>query len=258
MPWSETNPSKASPSETESDDAQCVRCGNTTGLQARFLGMGDASAILCESCLREFDLLRRLDSLAFVGNGTIAKGVGLILQGLHEMYNLDLDRDDLKQTPSRVSRMYAELCQGYLIDPALYLKVSYPVKSSGLIKIGPVDFTSLCIHHLAVIAGRAFIGYVPDKRIVGLSKIPRVVLAYAKRLQLQEYMTYDIIECLEKELEPQGVMVVVQARHDCMCNRGVASSGAWTTTSEVRGVFYTNEKHTKEEFLTFVQMYGAP
>jgi GTP cyclohydrolase I len=222
--------------------------------------MGDASAILCESCSREFDLQRRLDSLEFVGNETIAKGVRLILQGISEMYGLDIHQDDLKQTPARVGRMYAELCQGYSIeDPTKYLSVSYPVEGqSGLIKIGPVDFTSLCIHHLAVIAGRVFVGYVPNDRIVGLSKIPRVIQAYAKRLQLQEYMTRSIIDCLDSGLEPEGVMVVVQARHDCMCNRGVASSGAWTTTSEVRGVFYTNEKHTKEEFLTFVQMYGAP
>ncbi len=244
--------------ETKANDAQCSRCGGTEGLQARFLGSGDASAILCGDCQDEFDHQRKIDTLAFIGNDSIAQGVSLILQGINEMYDIDLDQEDLKQTPARVSRMFAELCRGYSEDPTKYLKVRYPVRGqSGLVKIGPINFTSMCIHHLAVISGRAYVGYVPGEWIVGLSKIPRVILAYAKRLQLQEYMTYDIIECLQKELEPQGLMVVVDARHDCMCKRGVSSSSAWTTTSEVRGVFFEDERHTKEEFLAFMQMHGT-
>jgi len=243
---------------TQQNDAQCSRCGNTEGLQARFLGVGDASTILCGDCQGEFDHLRMIDALTFVGNDSIKQGVSYILQGIHEMYGMDLEQEDLKQTPARVSRMFAELCLGYSVDPAKYLKTRYPAKErTGLVKIGPINFTSMCIHHLAVISGRVYVGYVPGEWIVGLSKIPRVILAYAKRLQLQEYMTYEIIECLQKGLEPQGVMVVVDARHDCMCKRGVSSSSAWTTTSEVRGVFFEDERHTKEEFLSFMQMHGA-
>lgn len=242
----------------QANDAYCTRCGSTENLQARFLGVGDASAILCEGCQGEFDSLRKIDALSFIGNESIKEGVSLILKGIHEMYNMDLDQEDLEQTPARVSRMFAELCWGYSVDPAKYLKTRFPAKAqSGLIKIGPVSFTSMCIHHLAVISGRAYIGYVPGEWLVGLSKIPRVILAHAKRLQLQEYMTHDIIECLQQALEPQGIMVVVDARHDCMCKRGVSSSSAWTTTAEVRGVFYDDERHTKEEFLTFMQMHGT-
>jgi GTP cyclohydrolase I len=239
-------------------DAQCTRCGGSEGLQARFIGIGDASAILCEACQEEFDHRRKIDALSFIGNESIKEGVSLILQGIHEMYDMDLEQDHLKQTPSRVSRMFAELCWGYSVDPAKYLKILYPVKErTGLVKIGPVNFTSMCIHHLAVISGRVYVGYVPGEWIVGLSKIPRVILAFAKRLQLQEYMTFDIIECLQKALEPQGLMVIVDARHDCMCKRGVSSSSAWTTTAEVRGVFFDDDRHTKEEFLTFVQMHDT-
>lgn len=247
-----------SSSETKASDARCAKCGSTEGLQARFLGGGDASAILCGDCQEEFDHHRNIDALTFIGNASISQGVSQILQGIHEMYGIDLEQENLKQTPARVSRMFAELCRGYSEDPAKYLKTRYPVKEhSGLVKIGPVNFTSMCIHHLAVISGRAYVGYVPAEWIVGLSKIPRVILAYAKRLQLQEYMTYEIIECLQHELEPQGLMVVVDARHDCMCKRGVSSSSAWTTTSEVRGVFFEDDRHTKEEFLAFMQMHST-
>lgn len=244
--------------ESKANDAHCTRCGSIEGLQARFLGVGDTSAILCEECQEEFDLRRKLDAQTFIGNETIQAGVSQILQGINEMYDMDLEQEDLKQTPARVSRMFAELCWGYSVDPAKYLKVRYPAKAQpGLVKIGPINFTSMCVHHLAVISGRAYVGYVPGEWIVGLSKIPRVILAYTKRLQLQEYMTYEIIECLQKGLEPQGLMVVVDARHDCMCKRGVSSSSAWTTTSEVRGVFFEDDRHTKEEFLAFMQMHGT-
>lgn len=244
---------------TPGSDVKCERCGSTNGVQAVFLGSDGGSALLCVECLGTFESQRNFLAQTFIGNATVKKGVELILQGINEMYGVDLERDDIKQTPQRVARMYAELCSGYAQDPAEHLKVLYPAKDpGGLIKVGPIDFISMCIHHLALITGRAYVGYVPGQSIVGLSKIARVVLAFAKRLQIQEYMTYDIAECLEKHLQPKGLMVVVHARHDCMCKRGVGSSTAWTTTSEVRGVFFDDERRTKEEFLTFVGVNDGP
>jgi len=191
----------------------------------------------------------------FVGNDAVKKGVQMILQGLHEMYDLDLEHPDIQQTPARVSRMFAELCCGYAEDPIQHLKVRYPVVGTPqLIQLRDINFVSMCKHHLAMIVGKAHIGYVPKNWYVGLSKLARVVEAFAKRLQLQEHMTNEIADCIQEGLEPQGVMVVVQARHDCMCKRGILKQDSLTVTSAVRGVFYDNELGTKDEFLTLLQI----
>jgi len=236
-------------------EARCAHCGKKEGLQAMFLGIGDTSALLCEQCSSDFQFSRAINSQIFVGSDTVKEGVRMILQGLHEMYGLNLEQEDIQQTPERVSRMFAELCCGYAERPADHLRIRYPVVGvPQLCQLRDINFVSMCRHHLAMIVGKVHIGYVPKEWYVGLSKLARVVEAFAKRLQLQEHMTNEIADCIVEGLEPQGVMVVVQARHDCMCKRGVMKPDSLTVTSAVRGVFYENKLGTKDEFLALLQM----
>jgi len=222
-------------------------------------------------CSILFDKSREQHATKFLGDLTAVIGVGSLLDGIKAMYPAFNRTDpDLNDTPRRVSRMFAELCEGYAIDPDRLLATKFNVKGkqAGLITIGPIDFVSTCMHHLASISGRAYVGYVPSQRIedladaadkteesyrvTGLSKIPRVVHAYSRRLILQEGMTHEIIECIERMLKPLGSVVLVKAKHDCMCKRGVASASAWTVTTEVRGVLYENQRGTKDEFMSVV------
>ena len=235
---------------SSSGEGVCCHCGASGELQAVFSGQGNSSILLCPECLDGFLAARELNSLFYGGNDTIKEGVRLILRGLNEMYHIDLQNLHLVQTPQRVSRMFAELCSGYYFNPDIFLKVRYPVQGSpGLIVVRDIEFTSLCVHHLSTIVGKVHVGYVPGQWYVGLSKIARVADAYARRLQIQELMTDEIADCIQRGLSPQGVMVVVEARHDCMCKRGVTKPDALTVTSAVRGVFFDNTKDTKGELL---------
>ncbi len=255
---------------------ECARCGSTTNISVRFIGTGK-SAQFCLRCSDLFDEAREHHAIKFLGNLTAQIGAGSLLDGIKDMYpKFDRDNPDLKDTPRRVARMYAELCSGYAIDPDQLLAIRFDVNGSqaGLITIGPIDFVSTCMHHLASISGRVYVGYVPNQKVeettnadgafethvvddtyqvIGLSKIPRVVYAYSRRLILQEDMTRNIIECLERNLGPLGSAVFVKAKHDCMCKRGTASANAWTVTTEVRGVLYENQRGTKDEFMFIVE-----
>ena len=122
-----------------------------------------------------------------------------------------------------------------------------------MVIVNDIEFVSVCNHHVVPFIGKAHIGYVPDKTIAGLSKFPRVVHHFARRLQVQERMTKDITEFLEDRLEPKGVMVVLQAQHLCMAIRGVRSMNAYTTTSKVTGVFADHTRTAKAEFLQFLK-----
>lgn len=154
----------------------------------------------------------------------------------------DPERDGLRDTPSRVARMYAEICAGLHEDPARHLLTTFEAGHDEMVMVRDIPLYSLCEHHLAPFIGKAHVAYIPnaDGRVTGLSKFARLVDGYARRLQVQERLTSQIANALEASLEPRGVMVVIEAEHLCMAMRGVKKAGTSTVTSAVRGLFRTN------------------
>jgi GTP cyclohydrolase I len=154
----------------------------------------------------------------------------------------DPDRDGLVNTPNRVARMYAEVFAGLREDPRDHLKVMFEADHDEMILVKDISLTSMCEHHLVPFMGRAHVAYIPndDGRITGLSKLARLVDAYAKRPQVQERLTAQVADELERSLQPKGVLVVIEAEHLCMSMRGVRKPGASTVTSAVRGLFRGN------------------
>lgn len=145
------------------------------------------------------------------------------------------DREGLRATPERVARMYAEMFVGMRIDPRDYLKTSFTEKYNELVVLRDVPFYSMCEHHLLPFEGKAHIAYLPNGKVVGLSKLARVVDAYAQRPQLQERLTTQIADVLMEELQAKGVAVVMEAEHSCMTCRGVKKPGSVMVTSALRG-----------------------
>jgi GTP cyclohydrolase IA len=165
----------------------------------------------------------------------------------------DPERDGLIETPARVARAFEEFFAGYGQDPALILKKTFEEIEGydEMIVLSGIRFESHCEHHLAPIIGRAWVAYVPSGRVVGISKLARVVEAYAKRLQIQEKMTAQIANTINDVLQPQGVGVIIKATHHCMTTRGVHQPGAKLVTSRMLGCFRDNSL-TRQEFLTVV------
>ena len=165
----------------------------------------------------------------------------------------DIDREGLRDTPRRVAGMYEELFTGIDADPARHLRVTFESGHDEMVMVRDIPFTSLCEHHLMPFMGVAHIAYVPGEsgRITGLSKLARLVEGFARRLQVQERMTVDIADAIEKELQPRGALVVIEAEHLCMSMRGVRKPGTSTVTSSVRGTFRTDPS-TRAEALEFV------
>lgn len=159
-------------------------------------------------------------------------------------------RQGLRETPERAANAWAHWVGGYAIDPFEVLKYfeDGAEKYDEMVLLKDVPFYSYCEHHLAPIIGRATVGYVPNGKIVGLSKLARVVDAYARRLQVQERITVQIAECIWKGLEPKGVGVLIRARHLCMESRGIQQQGHTTTTQALRGVMYEDTR-AREEFI---------
>lgn len=177
-------------------------------------------------------------------NGRIEAAVREILTEIGE----DPDREGLRATPERMHRMYFELTAGYHVDPdRLINNAVFEVDYSEMVVVKDVPFYSLCEHHLLPFFGSAHVAYVPNGRVLGLSKIPRVVEMYARRLQVQERMTQQIAEFLMERLEPRGVGVVLEATHLCAAMRGVRKPGTVMTTASVLGLFRRNDK-TRAEF----------
>ena len=152
----------------------------------------------------------------------------------------DPDREGLQETPSRVARMYAELLSGLHSDPRQHLQKSFTEKYDEVVLVRDISFCSLCEHHLLPFMGKAHIGYVPDGKVVGLSKLARVVEDVARRPQVQERMTEVIADLLVEELNAKGVAVVVEATHTCMTTRGVRRPGSVCVTSAMKGLFRSN------------------
>ena len=164
----------------------------------------------------------------------------------------DPHRQGLAGTPERVRRMYAELTEGYHTDPdALFNGAAFDVDYDEMVVVRDIEFYSLCEHHLLPFFGRAHVGYLPRGRIIGLSKIPRVVDMYAHRLQVQERLTQQVAGFLMDRLNPKGVACVVEATHLCTVMRGVRKQEATMVTSSMLGTFRADAR-TRSEFLTFI------
>lgn len=179
----------------------------------------------------------------------IEQGVRLILEGVGE----DPDREGLKKTPARVARMYEEVFAGLTQDPHVHFETLFDEHHQEMVLVKDIPFYSMCEHHLVPFFGHAHIAYIPaaDGKICGLSKLARLVEVYAKRPQVQERLTSQVADTLVKELNPTGVIVVLEAEHLCMSMRGVKKPGSSTTTSAVRGIFESNQV-TREEALSLI------
>jgi GTP cyclohydrolase IA len=164
----------------------------------------------------------------------------------------DPEREGLAQTPARVARMYAELFSGLHIEPRTMLQKQFTQKYDEMVLVKNIGFASICEHHLMPFVGRAHIAYLPQGRIVGLSKIPRVVEVLSHRPQVQERMTQDLADLLMSELGARGVGVILEASHSCMTIRGVRNPTSTCTTSAMRGVFESNQS-TRAEFMAHIR-----
>jgi GTP cyclohydrolase I len=188
-----------------------------------------------------------------VDTDRIERAVREILEAIGE----DPGRDGLLETPARVARMYAEICSGLRESPDHHLQVTFEAGHDEMVMVRDIPMYSICEHHLIPFIGKAHVAYIPgdEGRITGLSKIARLVDAYAKRPQVQERLTTQVADELERTLEPKGVLVVIEAEHLCMSMRGVRKPGSSTVTSAVRGLFRQNAA-TRYEAMRFIPGYG--
>jgi GTP cyclohydrolase IA len=179
----------------------------------------------------------------------IAKDYKNILKEVGE----DTSREGLLNTPLRAAGSMQFLTQGYKLNPeAMLRKAIFKEKYSQMVIVKDIELYSLCEHHILPFFGKAHVAYIPDGRVVGLSKIPRIVDAYARRLQIQERLTDQIRDCIQNTLQPLGVAVVIEAQHLCMQMRGVQKQHSITTTSAFTGEFLKNEK-TRQEFISLLR-----
>ncbi len=172
----------------------------------------------------------------------IARAIREILEAIGE----DPERSSLVETPERVARMYAELFSGLHTDPGRHLEKCFEESFDELVLVREISFNSLCEHHLLPFMGVAHVGYLPNGRIAGLSKLARVVEEVSKKPQVQERMTHQVADLLHEQLDAKGVVVVLEATHTCMTIRGVRKPGSLTVTSAVRGLFKTNQSSRAE------------
>jgi GTP cyclohydrolase IA len=179
---------------------------------------------------------------------SVEKAVREILREIGE----DPERQGLKDTPDRISRMYRELTEGYRISPREIINGAiFDIKYDEMVVVRDIEFYSLCEHHLLPFFGTCHVAYVPNGKIIGLSKIPRIVEMFSRRLQVQERMTIEIADLLNEVLNPDGVAVVAEGYHLCMAMRGIKKAEAKMITSAMHGVFKEDER-TRIEFLSFI------
>lgn len=175
----------------------------------------------------------------------IQKAVRMMLEAIGE----DPDREGLRDTPSRVARMYAEIFCGLNQDPREHLKIQFSEDHEEMVLVKDIPVYSMCEHHLVPFYGKAHVAYIPKSgKVTGLSKLARVVEGFAKRPQLQERLTSQVADSIMDVLRPYGVVVVIEAEHMCMTMRGVKKAGSKTLTSAVRGIFKTQQKTRAEAF----------
>lgn len=188
----------------------------------------------------------------YMDQAKIAAGVRLILEGIGE----DADREGLRGTADRVARMYAEVFKGLYQDPCDYLTAVFDEDHDEMVVVKDISFYSMCEHHLLPFQGKAHVAYLPSGKVLGLSKIARVVEAFAQRPQVQERLTSQIADLLTTELDALGVAVVMEATHSCMTMRGVKKPGSSMITSAMRGDFKTNQA-TRSEFMSLIRSGSA-
>lgn len=177
-----------------------------------------------------------------------------VMTGIENLITLagdDVNRDGLRETPFRVVKAYMEYTEGYRENPNEHLRKTFDVDHNELVIVRDIEFNSLCEHHFAPFYGRVYIGYIPNEKVTGLSKFGRMVDGYAKRFQVQEHLTTQIADAINNELDPLAVMVVIEARHMCMCGRGIRKGTSSTTTSAVRGQFKESAQ-LRNEFLSLI------
>ena len=190
----------------------------------------------------------KLEGMTFESNEQTEAAVRTILENIGE----DPEREGLLRTPSRVAKMYAELTAGYHVDPtALINDAVFSVDYDEMVMVKDIDFASLCEHHMLPFMGRVHVAYIPKGKVIGLSKIPRIVEMYARRLQVQERMTVQIADFIDAALQPRGVAVVAEGVHMCSVMRGVKKANAKMITSAIRGVFRSDPR-TRAEFMGHV------
>ena len=188
----------------------------------------------------------------FGGVGVARPEIEEAVRGLLTAVGEDADRDGLQRTPERVARMYDELLAGYRVDPDKMINDAiFDVEYDEMVLVRDIEFYSMCEHHMLPFIGKAHVAYLPKGRVIGLSKIPRVVDLFARRLQVQERMTRQISDFLETALHPHGVAVVVDGLHLCSMMRGVKKANARMVTSALCGTFSSNEV-TRKEFLDHI------
>jgi len=172
------------------------------------------------------------------------------VRGLLEYIGEDVDREGLQETPARVLAAMHEHFSGYKEDPREHLQKTFEEVEGydEVVLVSDIDVHSHCEHHMVPFVGKAHVAYIPRGRVVGLSKLARVVEGYAKRLQVQEKLTMQIANAIEDVLDPKGVAVIVQCQHFCMCHRGIQKSNSWTTTSKLTGAFMNNPSSRLELF----------
>ncbi|TXC78390.1 GTP cyclohydrolase I FolE [Luteibaculum oceani] len=174
-----------------------------------------------------------------------------LYEGVIQEIGEDPTREGLLKTPERVAKAIQFLTHGYSLDPAEILKSAmFKEEYRQMVLVKEIELYSMCEHHMLPFFGKAYVAYIPDGQIVGLSKIPRVVDAYARRLQVQERLTYQIRDCIQETLRPLGVAVVIEAQHMCMQMRGVQKQNSVTTTSAFTGEFL--KENTRNEFISLI------
>lgn len=184
-----------------------------------------------------------------IDQNLIKEGVRLILEGIGE----DVNREGLVDTPDRIARMYEEIFAGMEEDASVHLQKTFTAENTDMIIEKDIPFYSMCEHHLVPFYGKVHIAYVPDGKVVGLSKLARTVEVFAKRPQLQERMTTQIADAIMENLNAKGVMVIIEAEHMCMTMRGVKKPGSRTVTLSSKGVFESDNRLNN----TFVSMVGV-
>lgn len=190
------------------------------------------------------------------GVGVARKDIEDSVESLLKAFGEDVTREGLEDTPARVARMYDELLAGYRVDPyALINEAMFDVDYEDMVIVKNIEFYSLCEHHLIPFLGRTHVAYIPTKKVIGLSKIPRIVDLFSKRLQVQERMTRQIANFIDAVVEPLGVAVVVEGWHLCAAMRGVKKANAVLVTSALLGTFQENPK-TRQEFLDHISRAG--
>jgi GTP cyclohydrolase I len=189
-----------------------------------------------------------------IDQDVIRKSVSAILKAVGE----DPEREGLLNTPTRVAKSYDELLAGYRVDPYKLINgAMFEVEYDEMVIVRDIEFYSLCEHHMLPFIGRAHVAYIPDKKVIGLSKIPRIVDMFARRLQVQERLTMQIGEFLDEALHPHGVAVVIEALHLCSMMRGVKKHDSRMTTSSMIG-YFRNNLGTRAEFLDNISRSAEP